>query len=78
MIMAGQFDPGFRVDLHLKDLQNALDVAHSVHAPVPLTAFAMEVLQGLHVAGEGSADHSAIVRHYERLAGIRVCEAPGG
>lgn len=72
MILERNFAPGFRIDLHIKDLQNALDTAHDVGAPIPLTAVIMEALQGLRVAGDGSLDHSAIVRHYERLAGIEV------
>ena len=72
MILAGDFAPGFRIDLHIKDLQNALDTAHEVGAPIPLTALIMEALQGLRVAGDGALDHSAIVRHYERLAGVEV------
>ncbi len=72
MILERNFAPGFRIDLHIKDLQNALDTAHQVGAPVPLTAVIMEALQGLRVAGDGSLDHSAIVRHYERLAAVEV------
>jgi len=72
MILERNFAPGFRIDLHIKDLQNALDTAHEVGAPVPLTALIMEALQGLRVAGDGSLDHSAIIRHYERLAGVEV------
>lgn len=72
MMLRGDYTPGFRIELHVKDLANALDTAHNVHAPVPLTAEVMEILQGLMVAGEGRNDHSGIVRHYERLAGVEV------
>ena len=72
MILEGNFNPGFRVELHIKDLQNALDTAHEVGSPVPLTAEVMEILQGLRVAGEQKNDHSGIVRHYERLANTEV------
>ncbi len=72
MMLQGDFAPGFRIDLHIKDLENALATAHDLGVPVPLTAGIMETLQGLRVAGDGSLDHSAIVRHYERLAAIEV------
>jgi len=72
MILARNFAPGFRIDLHIKDLQNALDTAHDLGVPVPLTAVIMEALQGLRTAGDGSLDHSAIIRHYERLADAEV------
>lgn len=38
MILSGCFDPGFKIDLHIKDLNNALDTGHRVGAPLPLTA----------------------------------------
>jgi 2-hydroxy-3-oxopropionate reductase len=72
MILEGNFKPGFRIELHIKDLQNALDTAHTLNAPVPLTAAVMETLQSLKVDGLAASDHSAIVRYYEKLAGIEV------
>ncbi|MDR0562368.1 MAG: 2-hydroxy-3-oxopropionate reductase [Spirochaetaceae bacterium] len=72
MILDGNFKPGFRIELHIKDLQNALDTAHNLGAPIPLTASVMETLQGLKTDGYGQNDHSAIVRFYEKLAGVEV------
>jgi 2-hydroxy-3-oxopropionate reductase len=72
MILDGNFKPGFRVELHIKDLQNALDTAHNLGVPIPLTASVMETLQGLKTDGMAANDHSAIVRHYEKLAKIEV------
>ncbi len=72
MVLDGNFDPGFRIELHIKDLQNALDCAHSVNSPIPLTAEVMEIMQGLKSAGMHTSDHDAIIRHYERLAGVEV------
>ncbi|MEW6548775.1 MAG: 2-hydroxy-3-oxopropionate reductase [Spirochaetota bacterium] len=72
MMLDGNFKPGFRIDLHIKDLANALDTAHALGVPVPLTASVMETLQGLRVAGHGNSDHSAILRHYEKLSGVEV------
>lgn len=72
MVLDGNFNPGFRIELHIKDLQNALDCAHTVHSPVPLTAGVMEIMQGLKVAGMEKNDHDAIIRHYEKLADVEV------
>ncbi|GHV43325.1 2-hydroxy-3-oxopropionate reductase [Spirochaetia bacterium] len=72
MILDGNFKPGFRIELHIKDLQNALDTAHNLGVPIPLTAEVMETLQGLKTDGFAANDHSAIVRHYEKLAKIEV------
>src|SRR5699024_10020074 len=57
MMMAGDEKPGFKIDLHIKDLNNALDCAHTVGCPVPMTAEVQEVLQWLHNNGEGQHDH---------------------
>lgn len=75
MMLDGNFKPGFRIDLHIKDLSNALDTAHALGVPIPLTAVAMETLQALRNDGEGNSDHSAIVRHYEKLAKVEVRRA---
>jgi 2-hydroxy-3-oxopropionate reductase len=72
MILDGNFKPGFRIELHIKDLQNALDTGHNLNVPLPLTANVMETLQALKVDGMAANDHSAIVRFYEKLAKIEV------
>jgi 2-hydroxy-3-oxopropionate reductase len=72
MILSGNFNPGFKIDLHIKDLGNALDTGYSSGSPLPLTAEVMQMLQILHSDGEGQSDHSAIMKYYEKLAGIEV------
>ncbi|MDF2511230.1 MAG: 2-hydroxy-3-oxopropionate reductase [Herbinix sp.] len=69
MMLANNVKPGFKIDLHIKDLNNAIDTAHSTGAPMPLTATVMEMLQNLHKDGMGQCDHSAIAKFYEKLAG---------
>jgi len=76
MALRGDYKPGFRMDLHIKDLQNALDTAHQVGAPIPLTGQVMEILQALKVEGKEKQDHSGIIQFYEALAGVRV-RSPG-
>lgn len=72
MMIEGNDKPGFKIDLHIKDLNNALDCAHEVGAPVPMTAEVQEVLQWLHNNDCGQNDHSAIAKYYEHLAGILI------
>ena len=70
MMLAGNDKPGFKIDLHIKDLNNALDCAHTVGSPVPMTAAVQEILQWLHNNGCGQNDHSAIIKYYKKLTGI--------
>lgn len=72
MVLDRNFKPGFRIDLHIKDLANALDTSHSVNSHLPLTSMVMEMMQALKVAGDGQLDHSALARYYERLAGEEI------
>jgi 2-hydroxy-3-oxopropionate reductase len=71
-ILAGDFKPGFRIELHIKDLGNALDTAHHLGVPVPLTSQVMEIMQALKVDGKAKNDHSSIVQFYENLARVEV------
>jgi 2-hydroxy-3-oxopropionate reductase len=68
MVLAGNFKPGFKIDLHIKDLNNALETAKEVGAPLFLTSQVMEIMQALKVDGKGQNDHSGIVQFYEKLA----------
>jgi 2-hydroxy-3-oxopropionate reductase len=70
MMLDGNFKPGFRIDLHIKDLNNALETGDALCAPLPMTAEIQKVLKELSAVGEGSSDHSAIARHYEKLGSL--------
>ena len=72
MMIAGNDTPGFRINLHIKDLNNALDCAHSVGAPLPMTASVQEIMQYLASNGLGACDHSAIAQYYEKLADVKI------
>ena len=74
MILADNFKPGFRIDLHIKDLTNAMDTGAAFGAPLPLTEELLGVLKDLSAPGDGACDHSAIAKHYEQLAGKRFSE----
>jgi 2-hydroxy-3-oxopropionate reductase len=71
-VLDGNFEPGFKIDLHLKDLANALDAGRQMGVPLFLTAQVFEILKSLKVEGLGQKDHSAILKFYEKLAGIEV------
>ncbi len=68
MMMDRNFKPGFKIDLHIKDLNNVLETAKSVDAPMFLTNQVMEMMKAIHLDGEGQSDHSALVKFYEKLA----------
>lgn len=71
-VMQGNFEPGFKIDLHVKDLYNAMETAQAVGVPLFLTSQVMEILKSLQVEGRGQKDHLAILNFYEKLAGIEV------
>ena len=72
MMLAGNYEPGFRLSLHTKDLTNVLNAAHAVNMPVPLAAQMMELMQELCCHGDEGCDHSAIIKYYERLSGVSI------
>jgi 2-hydroxy-3-oxopropionate reductase len=72
LVMDRKFSPGFRVNLHIKDLGNVLETSREIGVPLPLTAAVMEMMQALKVDGLGDADHCSLVRHYEKMAHIEV------
>ena len=65
MMIEGNDKPGFKIDLH-----NALDCAHTVGSPLPMTAAVQEIFQWLHNNGCGQDDHSSIIKYYKKLTGI--------
>lgn len=62
------FDPGFRIRLHQKDLNLALDGARALGVSLPNTATAQELFNACAAAGGADWDHSALVRALEGMA----------
>ena len=62
------FDPGFRIELHQKDLGLALDSARALGVALPNTATTQELFNACAARGGGGWDHSALVRAIEHLA----------
>lgn len=72
LVLQRNFKPGFRIELHIKDLMNALNAAHEAGVPVPLTSQVMEIMQALKADGKADNDHGGIIRFYEKLAHTTV------
>ncbi|QWE05547.1 2-hydroxy-3-oxopropionate reductase [Polynucleobacter sp. JS-JIR-II-50] len=66
------FDPGFRIELHQKDLNLALNSARALGVSLPNTATAQELFNSCAAHGGKSWDHSAMVRALEKLANFEI------
>lgn len=72
LVMDRRFEPGFRINLHIKDLGNVLETSQEVGVPLPLTSSVMKMMQELTANDMGDCDHSSLIRYYEKLAEIEV------
>ena len=72
MMYERNFDPGFRIELHFKDINNAMATAKELNVPLQVTANLQQVLTSLVEMGNGKNDHSAILRYVERISGVEV------
>lgn len=72
MMMDRNFKPGFKIDLHIKDLNNVLETSHKLNISLPLTSQVMEIMQAIKADGCGTEDHASIVKYYEKLANIEI------
>ena len=71
-MLAADFRPGFRVDLHHKDLGIVVDTARERGAAIPLGALVAQLVGALRAQGDGDLDHSALLRGVQRLSGVDV------
>ncbi|MBP3650279.1 MAG: 2-hydroxy-3-oxopropionate reductase [Clostridia bacterium] len=67
MMLEHNFKPGFRIELHVKDLNNAMDAAETTDTRLPLTESVLEMMKTLHQQGKGGNDHSGLMEYYEQL-----------
>ncbi len=72
MLIARNFKPGFKINLHQKDLRNALQTAEANHVFLPLTAQVQQMLSSLIANGKGDLDHSAIATFVESASHVEV------
>jgi 2-hydroxy-3-oxopropionate reductase len=70
------FDPGFRIELHQKDLNLALSAARQIGLSLPNTATAQELFNACAANGGKAWDHSAMVRALEKLANFEIGQKP--
>src|ERR671935_81704 len=68
--VAGTYNPGFKIDLHFKDLGLIMESARSLGVPLPTTAVVQELFSAMRVKGRGGLDHSGIITLLEDLAGV--------
>ncbi|WP_372458257.1 2-hydroxy-3-oxopropionate reductase [Streptomyces niphimycinicus] len=68
-VLDRDFKPGFRIDLHHKDMGIVVDAARAVAAPLPVGALVAQLVASARAYGDGGLDHSALLRGVERLAG---------
>jgi 2-hydroxy-3-oxopropionate reductase len=73
-MIAHQFQPGFRIDLHRKDLGIALETARANGVPVPVSALVGQLFEAVAAAGKGDLDHSALVTIDEELARFTLAD----
>jgi 2-hydroxy-3-oxopropionate reductase len=77
-MLARRFDPGFRIDLHHKDMQIIQAAARDAGVAIPVTALVAQLLVSLRSLGRGSLDHSAILTLIEDLSGRGGPRSPAG
>jgi 2-hydroxy-3-oxopropionate reductase len=64
------FEPGFKMDLHIKDLKNALQAGKALGVPLPSTGLIHELFGACSAQGKGQKDHSVIFTLIEQMAGM--------
>ena len=72
MMIAGDFQPGFRIRLHQKDLRNALLTGMDLGVPLPVTSLVQQMIGSLVNDGKGDLDHSAIANFIEDMANTTI------
>jgi len=71
-MLSGNYAPGFRIHLHVKDLTNVLQTSQELHNAMPLTAQVMEMMQALMADGHTELDHAGLALFYEKLNSISL------
>lgn len=68
--VAGTYNPGFKIDLHFKDLGLIMESSRALGVPLPCTAVVQELFNAMRVKGKGGFDHSGVITLLEELAGL--------
>ncbi len=72
MMLSRNFAPGFRIELHIKDLTNAMNAAQAVAMELPVTTLVLGMMKRLQKEGKEKLDHSALVQYYEEIGNVEV------
>ena len=68
--VAGTYNPGFKIDLHFKDLGLIMELSRALGVPLPTTARVQELFNAMRVKGKGGLDHSGAITLLEELVGV--------
>lgn len=68
--VSGTYNPGFKIDLHYKDLGLIMESSRALGVPLPTTAVVQELFNAMRVKGKGGLDHSGVITLLEELAGL--------
>jgi 2-hydroxy-3-oxopropionate reductase len=68
--LSGTYNPGFKIDLHFKDLGLIMESSRALGVPLPCTAVVQELFNAMRVKGKGGLDHSGVITLLEELAGL--------
>ena len=68
----GNFDPGFKMKLHVKDLSNVLETSRQLNVAMPLASQVMQMMQSLLAAGHEEVDHGGLALYYEQINGLAL------
>ena len=74
MMIAGDFTPGGRLDINMKDIRNVINAKNDLALTLPMTAQLYETMQFLKRHGMMGLDHSGIARFYEVISGLTIKE----
>lgn len=69
-ILDGNFKPGFRVNLHRKDLRLALETGREAGVPLFATGIAANIMDAMIARGDGDLDHSGMAKFYAEMSGL--------
>ena len=71
-VLERNFKPGFRLDLHIKDLNNSLETGHALGSPMPIASVVMDMMKYMSANGHGAEDHSTLMQYFEQIAGVEI------
>ena len=66
-MFSGNFDPGFKMKLHVKDLNNVFESSRELNVAMPLTSLVMDMMQSIMNDGHTEADHGGLALFYEKI-----------